>query len=804
MLHLSFKPNRALLLAVGAMGWWILAHAPSNAGAATNTFTADQLRHWAWQEVQTPTLPGTHDVGWVRTPVDSFVLSRLEKSGLKPSRPADRPSLMRRLALSVTGLPPSPDEMEAFVRDDSPTAVQNVVDRLLGSPRYGERMARLWLDLARYAESEGFKADETRPNAWRFRDYVIDSFNADKPYDRFVQEQIAGDELWPSDTHARIATAFNRHYPDESNARNLMQRRQEILNDITDTIGTAFCGLTIGCARCHDHKWDPLPQSDYYRLQAYFANTAADDHIVLLPPAELARYQAQLSEWESLTWTIRAEMAALEKPHREAMIADYVEKYPESIQVALKKSPGERTAFESQMVAKAKLYLDPDSHQYLAPTSACVGKMSNDEQARWKELKRSLETFSDRHPGKLPIGTGMANVGLAAPATHVLRRGNWDAPGEAVQPAFFSVLNRTTDRAWVEVAGLGPLRRAALARILTHPRNPLTARVMVNRVWQMHFGRGLVGTSGDFGLRGDAPTHPDLLDWLASEFVRSRWSIKNLHRLILLSNTFRQSSLAIDESLGGRSPAANTAGLLGTSDSVSFSPTRSDSDRPEMIRFVGPISVDPENHLLWHYPRGRLEGELIRDAALAVSGKLNLRMGGPGVFPELPPGMESRGGWPLTADLGERNRRSVYVFVRRNTRYPMFESFDMPDTHESCTRRNVTTSPVQALTLLNSRLTHEWAQSLAGRVLAIAGNDEGSQVDAAWRFAYGRSPKPDETAMAREFLAHHQEIIRSRFDAKEPLALPDPLPSGLSPTYGATLVDLCHALLNSNEFVYRN
>ena len=735
---------------------------------------------WSLQPVAQVRPPMASRSGWGRTPIDAFIAERLNRAGLTPGAAAEPATLLRRASLDVTGLPPTPEEIAAFERDPSPDAFERVVDRLLASPRYGERWARHWLDLARYAESEGFKSDETRPNAWRYRDYVIGAFNGDKPYDRFIQEQLAGDELWPNDPEALIATGFNRHYPDESNARNLMQRRQDILNDITDTTGAVFCGLTLACARCHDHKWDPISQADYYRFQAFFANTAAADQQVLLMGSELERYRARLRNWEDLTRGVREEMERMERPHRDAILRDYIEKYPENIQVALRKQPGERTSFEHQMVAKARLYLDPASHQYLAPSGACAARMKADEKARWTELRRRLDGFAPQHPGPLPIATGLTDVAEIPPPTFILKRGLWDAPMAEVQPAFLEVLRPTPgtpdavngSRArripgspGSEAGRVSSGRRTDLARLLTDPSNPLTARVMVNRIWQHHFGRGLAGSPSDFGRKGEVPTHPELLDWLAGEFVRNGWSIKHIHRLILNSSVYQTASLA------RRGPG---------------------------------LDPDPENRWLAHFPRTRLEGETIRDAALFVSGRLNSESGGPGVFPELPPGMDSRGGWPVHADSAARDRRSVYVFVRRNARYPLFETFDMPDTHESCARRNVTTSPVQALTMLNSSVTHDWARSFAGRVLARDGDDADRRIDLAWSLAYGRLPDASERRMALGFLRAQSDIVAERRRTGGRLASPDPVPAGESPDSAAAWVDLCHALLNSNEFVYRN
>ena len=734
--------------------------------AEERPFTERDRRHWAFQPVARPEPPAVRNSKWVKNSIDAFVLSAQESGQISPAPMADKLTLLRRASLDLTGLPPTPQDIEMFLADNSPEAYAKVVDRLLASPRYGERWARHWLDLARYAESEGFKSDETRPNAWRYRDYVIQSFNADKPYDRFVKEQIAGDELWPDDPAALVATSFNRHYPDESNARNLMQRRQEILNDIPDTVGAVFTGMTYACARCHDHKFDPILQTDYYRLQAFFANTAARDDVPLVESKTLTSHRARLAVWEEKTKALRDELDAIEAPHRHAIIKDYVDKYPDEIQAILKKPEAERNPFERQMAWKAKQYLDPKSHEYLADSAAVAGKLKGDAKARWQELREQLEASGQ--PGPIPVGSAMTDLGADAPKTFLLNRGFYDKPKDEVEPGLLKIL-------YSKPASLPPAspasganssgRRTALANLLTDPKNPLTARVMVNRVWQHHFGRGIVGTPSDYGLKGEAPTHPQLLDWLAGEFVRNGWSLKSLHRLIMTSSTYQQSSTHRDTT----------------------------------------AKVDPQNKLLWRYPRQRLEGEVIRDASLAVAGMLNPRMGGPSVFPELPAGMPTpRGGWKVSADSDERNRRSVYVFVRRNTRYPMFDSFDMPDPHESCPRRNVTTSPIQALTLLNSRLTLEWAQGFAGRVLDNGGPELKIQIDVAYRLAYGRSPEKAERKTAEEFFRSHRALLAERADRSEPLAMPAGVSESVEPLHAAALVDFCHALLNANEFVYRN
>jgi hypothetical protein len=731
--------------------------------AAEKAFTEQDREHWAFQAVKRPHVPVTAKQG--ANPIDAFIDVKLKEKGLDRNAPADRRTWLRRASLDLVGLPPTLEEIEAFLKDESADAYGAAVDRMLASPRYGERWARHWLDLARYAESEGFKADETRPNVWRYRDYVINSFNDDKPYDRFVQEQIAGDEMWPESAEAKIATGFNRHYPDESNARNLMQRRQDILNDITDTVGAVFTGLTYGCARCHDHKFDPILQSDYFRLQAFFANAAADDNISLAGVYDTALYRMRMTDWEQQTKGIRDEMESIAAPIRQQIIQDHVDKYPAEIQAALAKPKSERSPYECQMAAKAMAYVGPNSHQYIAADSYVIQKLKGETRARWDKLTDELEKFRRLHPGQMVAAAGVVDLSDEAPTTYLLKRGNWDAPKEReIEPGFLTLISAKPADIIKPAALKSTGRRTALAKLLTDPANPLTARVMVNRLWHYHFGRGIVGTPSDFGLKGERPTHPELHDWLASEFVKNGWSMKYMHRLIMTSETYKQASVS-----------------------------RRDG-----------VAVDPEDKLLWRFPRHRLEGETIRDEALAVAGMLNTKMGGPSVFPELPVGLEGRGGWKVTAQKEERNRRSVYVFVRRNTRYPMFETFDMPDTHESCARRNVTTSPLQALTMLNDKISLEWAENFAGRVLKIAGDDEGKQIEIAYELALARKPAADESAILKRFFVEHAKVVKERVVEDDPVSLPVGFPKEGDKVSGATLVDFCHALLNSNEFVYVN
>jgi hypothetical protein len=719
---------------------------------AADPFTQRQREFWSFQKIKPQVPPAVKNASWARTPIDRFVLAKLESKGLHPNPPADKVTLLRRTSFDLIGLPPTPEEVADFLADNSSNAYEKVIDRLLASPQYGERWGRHWLDLARYAESEGFKADETRPNAWRYRDYVIDSLNQNKPYDRFVQEQIAGDELWPDDQMAHIATGFNRHYPDESNARVLQQRHQEILDDITDTTGAVFLGLTYGCARCHNHKFDPILQADYYRLQAFFANTAADDHISLWSPAQFADYRAKRAVWEEQTKEIRAAISEIVEPYRKAASKEYFDKYPSEIQAAILKPEASRSPFESLMAWKARPYLDNGGEEFNPP-------LKGEAKTRYDALRKELAQFDSIKPPDPAEGIGLKDLGRAAPPTHVLGVGNWESPKEEVQPGFLTLLD-ARDARFVPPANLESTgRRTSLAKWLTDPANPLTTRVAVNRIWNYHFGRGIVGTPSDFGVMGDRPSHPELLDWLAAEFVARGWSMKQMHKLIMTSAVYQQSSTHQEDA----------------------------------------AKVDEDDRLLWSFPRQRLEGEVIRDSALAVSGLLNTKMSGPSIFPDLPDGMAApRGGWKLSAN-DERNRRSVYIFVRRNTRYPMLEAYDMPDTHESCPRRMVTTTAPQALTMLNDKSVLQWAQAFAGRALAAP-----DPVETAFQLAYQRRPDSWEKDTVATFFHKQKALIADRAARGEKLALPPAMPENVDREYAAAFVDFCQMLLNSNEFVYRN
>jgi hypothetical protein len=723
-------------------------------------FTDAQRKYWAFQKVVKPDVPSVKAKNWVRTPVDAFILAKLEAQNLKPNPPADKVTLLRRAYFDLIGLPPTPEQVQAFLSDDSPRAFEKVVEELLASPHYGERWGRHWLDLARYADTQGFKADETRPNVWRYRDYVIDSFNQDRPYDRFVKEQIAGDELYPNDPAAKVATGFNRLWPDESNLANPILMRQEILDDITDTVASVFTGLTYGCAKCHDHKFDPILQKDYYKLQAFFAGTTNADRNSLLSGEQASLYQQQYAEWDAKTRDIRAAMSGMLEEARAEVTKNAIGMFPKEAQEAVFTPPEKRTAMQWQMYHRSASRLPKDA--------ALEKGLKGEAKERYAALKKELAQYDSIKPADPPVAQSMVDQGRDAPATYILAKGVWDAPLDEVQPGFLSIIDANPAKVVPPEGIQSSGRRTALANWLTDPGNPLPSRVMVNRIWHYHFGRGIVASPSDFGIMGERPSNPPLLDYLASAFVENGWSIKSMHRMIMLSNAYQQSS-------------ANQAAAA---------------------------KVDPDDKLVWRFARQRLEGEVIRDSMLFAGNELNPKMGGPGVFAPLPPGVSMPGStylnWKTEKDPAEINRRSVYVFVKRNLRYPMFETFDFPDTHESCPRRYATVTPTQPLALMNDEMVMEWSRVLASRVLNDSGLSAEQQIERAYRLVFSRAPKPEESQSILDFLNQQTGLIAERLAKSDKVPMPDAVPPGMPPARAAAFVDLCHTLLNSNEFIYMN
>jgi hypothetical protein len=737
---------------------------------------------WAYQPVKAPELPAVKQGKWVRTPIDAFVLARLEEKGIKPSPEADRSTFIRRATLDAWGLLPTPEEVKAFVDDKSPNAYEKLVDRLLASHHFGERQARRWLDLARYADSSGFQNDATRPNNWRYRDYVIKAFNEDKPFDRFIKEQVAGDELWPESQEARIATGFLGGYPDNANSRDLVQRKYQITTDITDTIGETFLASTTGCARCHNHKSDKLSQKEYFQLQAFFANTAFDQRRALDKGTETAwdkKFAEQQAKYREATKEIRDKQAAVLAPYKEAGIKYQKERYLTDSRESIFKPEKEWNALDRWVNFRHKSVFNPDTDTagYLRLTAENKDHADHtpDRITAWKEyqkLQAELRKFDNLRPlsGSVNITTAV-ELGTDSPPTFVRFGGIHERPTEEVQPGIPALWGG--DKVSIKPTANSSGRRSALAGWLASSNNPLTARVYVNRVWSQYFDKGIVGTPADFGRAGEKPTHPELLDYLAGNFVKNGWSVKKLQREILLSSVYRQAS----------------------------------DERQDVVK------VDPKNELLAVYPRKRLEAEEIRDALLYASGQLTDVVGGPSVFPPIAKVLENGQAdfdgnrqWTVSKDKADWNRRSIYIFSRRSLPYPLLQNFDPANPSQAHHKRDVTTTPLQALTLFNSDIVVNWSQALAGRIINEAGKDESAQLSRLYQILFAREPNKTEKAALKAFLAKEEGVVQKKvaagkFEAAVPSGLKDP--SVINPVRGAAFVDLVHTVANSSDFAYR-
>ena len=472
--------------------------------AALPSFAAEPPVGWAFQPMKRPDIPTVKNSAAARNPIDVFLIAKLEEKGIGYRKAADKTTLLRRVTFDLIGLPPTLKEIDDFLKDNSADAYEKVVERLLQSQRFGERAALQWLDVVRFAETDGFKADDKRPFAWRYRDYVIKSFNDDKPYDRFIKEQLAGDEIAPDDADALTATGFLRHYPDEYNAINLENRRQEILNDITDTTGQAVLGVTLGCAKCHDHKFDPIKQEDYYRIQAFFAGWKPVE-VPVAPTKELVDYRKRLQDWEAKTADVRQVIEEMERPYRLKFNAKRRGRFPEEYAKILDVAEDKRTPLQKQLGTMVE-------KQVYAEDKAMLNGIKPPEKERYDALKKKLAEAGPK-PTELPLAMAMTDVGAEVPVTYMLKRGDWRKPDVEIKPGFLSAIDDRTADIAPNAHSAG--RRTALANWLTKPDHPLTARVAVNRLWQQHFVKGIVATPGDFGNQGDKPTHPELLDWLA-------------------------------------------------------------------------------------------------------------------------------------------------------------------------------------------------------------------------------------------------------------------------------------------------
>jgi hypothetical protein len=653
------------------LGVWCLQTMPL-AGDEGPAYSEEERAHWSLQPRTQPVVPTILDSAakaWPANPIDAFVLSRLRQAVLEPAAEAAKGVLVRRLSIALRGLPPSPEEISRFAADRSPDAYERLVDRLLASPQYGEAWAQHWLDVARYSESEGFEYDRHRPGAWRFRDYVVRSFNGDKPFNQFVVEQLAGDELTGADEETRTAAGFHRLGPVRRNAGNtdVAFSRNEVLTEMTDAVGAVFLGLTVGCARCHDHMFDPIRQKDYYRLQAFLAATH-EHNIQIGNPEDVKRWNAEND-------AIQAEIT--------------------KVREALDTADGEER----------------------------------------EKLQYQLKSLRKREPAPLPTISGVANDPSKRSTIHLLERGQTDKPKEPLGPRLLGVF-LSPDAP--EFAADMHEPKLQLARWLVDPKHPLTARVLVNRLWHYQFGQGIVATPNDFGVNGAAPSHPELLDYLANELMAGEWGVKRMQRMIVTSGTYRQSS-AIAE-CGVRSAESGQVAAVSTPHSE--------------IR--NPQSIDPENRLLWRFNRRRLTAEQLRDAMLAVSGRLNLALGGASVMPpvdkQLVDLLYDRDQWQVTPDERQHDRRSIYLVAKRNLKLPFMEVFDQPDLQTSCARREASTHAPQALEMLNGELANGLAGTLAERLERDVGDDRGRQVEQAFWLVAGRAPTEAEKKVALEFL----------------------------------------------------
>ncbi len=647
---------------------WIEMGAPDPREDVSAGITSqhDLRRHWAFQPIRETIPPAVQDRSWPRSPLDNFILAQLDKHDWVPAPPASRAIWLRRVSFDLIGLPPSPEEIALFESDDSADAFEKVVDRLLASPRYGEKWAQHWLDVVRYAETEGYEYDRHVPDAWRFRDYVIHSLNRDKPFDRFVVEQIAGDESDPENAEFLTASIFHRIGPVRRNAGNpdIALSRNEVLTERTDIIGAAFLGLTVGCARCHNHKLEPISQKDYYRLQAYFAATS-EHNILLASPTEQ-------KEWEARTAEAKTEI--------------------QRVQALARQATGEE---RDRLNARVELLEDQ-----LPPPLATIPSTRND--------------FNQRT------------------AIHVLRRGEWENKGEPVGPRPPAIL---VADAFDELAPDVERPRTHLAEWLANANNPLTARVIANRLWQAHFGTGIVKTANDFGVRGEPPSHPELLDYLSSTLTNHGWSLKKLQRDIVVSGTYRQSS----------NSSSNT----------------------------NAEQADPDNRLLSRFSRRRLSAEELRDAMLAASGRLNLRAGGPSVMipvdPQLVEQLYKPSQWQVAKRDAEFDRRTVYLTAKRNLRLPFLEVFDAPTLLSSCAHRQASTHAPQALELLNGQQSTELSRAFAHRLTQESGGKQEQIVERAFWLTAGRAPSPRELSLSLEFLQESslREFALAMFNLNE-------------------------------------
>jgi hypothetical protein len=768
--------------------WCVLAAVAGGLTASTWPSAADETHseHWAFQPPRRPNVPLARNTARVRTPVDAFLLARLEAKGLTFAADADRNTLLRRAYLDLWGLPPAPEEVDAFLADDRSDAFERLLDRLLASPHFGERWGRHWLDVVGYADTVGFDFDFNlivQPEGkWRYRDYVISAFNRDVPYDRFVCEQLAGDEMvdWrsarvytPEIREHLIATGFLRNARDETHEpeSNIPLVFYGVLHNTVDIVGNSLLGLTLQCARCHDHKFDPIAQQEYYQLMAFLTPAynprnwkpvypwkaeIKDRGLPDVSAAEQAEIERHNKELTRQVDELAAKRAALYRPYEIRLQEARLKALPEAIRAdtkaAIQTPADKRDAVQKYLAGKLEAVVRVQPDEVKAALSAA-------DRASDQQLDRQIADLKSRRRswGKLQV---LYDVG-PPPATHLLKRGNHETPGREVTPAFLQCLSNgdTAVRIPAGVPAGSSGRRLALAQWITAPNSRasgLLARVMVNRLWQHLFGEGIVPSPENFGKSGEPPSHPELLEWLGSEFARTGWRIKPMLKLMITSTAYRQAS---------RVPQAVAAGQ------------------------ADPQQVDPGNKLLWKMRLRRLEAEAIRDSILAVSGQLDPAVGGPPIL------SKAHADGRVVIDDKQlpsptaRNRRSVYLLFRRTFNLSLLNVFDQPQVSVNCTRRDTSAVPLQALAMLNDPFVSEQAGHFTDRVQRLAPGSPGKAIACAFRLALARPPSAAEENICMRLLERQARILR---ETKFPEAEAE----------RKALLELCHTLLNTSEFIY--
>lgn len=715
---------------------------------SSRTDAQDESSFWSFRPLVRFAPPVVKREAWVRNDIDRFTLGAMEERSLIPAERASKQTLVRRLYFDLTGLPPTPEEVDAFLANDSDDAYEKLVDRLLASPRYGERWGRHWLDVARYADSAGYEFDYERPYAYPYRDFVIQAFNSDMPYDQFVRWQLAGDEYEPDNPSAIAATGFCTSGPNVNNQVTDLNRYNE-LDDILSTTVLSFLGLTMQCARCHDHKYDPIPANDYYRMLTAFT-TSERKEVLMVNREERDAFREKKKEWDREKGKAQRELRDFLRPFKEEVRLTKIDELDieETDKELIRAKRDGKNNDQVVLLATFKNELNVSD-------KAVREVLGLDEHLIWGVLDEDIKEVEALQPESPPKVLAMTDKKTTPADSFFLTRGNPDTKGDKVSLGFLGALPGADDTKFSPENfrrddGESTFQRTALAEWITDVEDGagrLTARVIMNRVWLNHFGRGIVGTPNDFGTQGDRPTHPELLDWLATELLVRDWSLKEMHKLILMSATYQMSTTFND---------ANN-------------------------------SIDPSNRFWWRREPLRLQAEAIRDAILASSGTLNKKMFGPGVRPFMHPDAIATGStnkWPLDVKDGPKTwRRSVYIHIRRSVLMPMMEAFDAPDTTASCAKRNTTTVPSQALAMMNSPFLHDQAQRFASRVKVDVKDDRPAQVNRVFKLALARAPSDAERDASLRYL---EQAEASRASADE------------------AFTDFCQLMLNLNEFVYVN